>query len=208
MRIAKRRHASLCDITDDGTVSFSRRLLDPANRSSPFACLGNRLIGLPLPHVARTQMRLESRILLSTTSLAAACRPSHELPPCLSEYPSCRLHAVLGRRSAPARPLSNRIRTSRFRFATVGRPEQDRESHLAAARVAIDTPGDLPYPVHSQRRLPVQPLWHRRLRPTHAPPHAPLPQPVPPHKPPLWLRRATLWLLPWRDRRQFGPASS
>ena len=62
--------------------------------------------------------------------------------------------------------------------------------------------------VSSQRRLPMQPLLHRRLRLTHVPQHAPLPQPVRLHMPPLLQLRATLWLLPWRDRQLFGLASS
>jgi hypothetical protein len=115
--------------------------------------------------------------------------------------------AWLGRGSWLGCPVSNRIRTSRFRFATADRPEQARESHPAVAHVAIDTPSDRPCPVHSQRRLPEQLLWHRRLRLTHGPQHAPLPPPVRRHRPPLWQLRATLWRRPWHDRQQFELAS-
>ena len=53
--------------------------------------------------------------------------------------------------------VNNRIRTSRFHFATADRPKQERESQLAVAHVAIDTPSALPCLVHAQQWLRARP---------------------------------------------------
>ena len=119
-----------------------------------------------LPSAAGLDLPLQGLFLLRRTwtllgsrknSSQKTARKCRRIPSVQCIIPAIVRDALLGRCSMLGCPVSNRIRTSRFRFATADRPEQDRESHSEAAHVAIDTPSDLPCPVHSQRRLPVQP---------------------------------------------------
>src|SRR6266508_3947496 len=147
--------------------------------------------------------------------------------------PTSRVHAVLGRFckillilffylvfqmaipkvanqgscSAASEPVSNRIRTSRFRCATSGRQARDPGFRSEVVHVAIDIPSDLPRHAHFHRPLRVRPGLRRQLHPTHALLHVPLPQLVRLHKPLSSPLRSSLWRLPWRDRRTFELAS-
>jgi len=109
--------------------------------------------------------------------------------------------------SGASEPVSNRIRTSRFRCATSGRQARDPGFRSEVVHVAIDIPSDLPRHAHIHRPLRVRPGLRRQLHPTHALPHVPLPQLVRLHKPLPSPLRSSLWLPPWRDRRPFELAS-